>query len=189
MRPPCSGTAGTARPPARAIVWQDRRSASICARLQEAGQEARVAELTGLRLDPYFTGTKLTWLAENEPQIWAGVSAGELAIGTVDAYLVARLTGGQVHATDASNASRTLLYDIGTGAWSAELCELFGVPMSALPRIVPSWGPIGRTDPAVFLGLDVPISGIAGDQQAALFGQACYSPATRSALTAPGPSS
>jgi glycerol kinase len=162
--------------PRRAIVWQDRRSAAICTRMQEAGHEARVAELTGLRLDPYFTGTKLTWLAENDPRVWRGVQDGALAIGTVDAYLVARLTGGQVHATDASNASRTLLYDICAGAWSPELCELFGVPASALGEVVPSYGPIGRTAPSEFLGLDVAISGMAGDQQAALFGQACYSP-------------
>ncbi len=162
--------------PRRAIVWQDRRTTAICERLRNAGHEARVAELTGLRLDPYFTGTKLTWLAEHDTRTWDGVRDGALAIGTVDAYLVARLTGGQVHATDASNASRTLLYDITAGAWSEELCELLGVPMSALGEVVPSFGEIGRTDPEEFLGLDIPISGIAGDQQAALFGQACYSP-------------
>ncbi|GAA0618660.1 glycerol kinase GlpK [Sporichthya brevicatena] len=164
------------RSPRPAIVWQDRRTTAICDRLKEAGHEPRVAELTGLRLDPYFTGTKLTWLTEHDTRTWDGVRDGSLAIGTVDSYLIARLTGGQVHATDASNASRTLLYDIGAGAWSDELCELLGVPRGALPEVVPSFGEIGRTDPEEFLGLDVPISGIAGDQQAALFGQACYSP-------------
>jgi glycerol kinase len=165
----------TLRSPRRALVWQDRRTAAICERLIEAGQEPRVAELTGLRLDPYFTGTKLTWLAEHDPA-WAGVRSGEVAVGTVDAYLISRLTQGQVHATDASNASRTLLYDITTGAWSEELCALLDVPAGALPAVLPSWGEFGRTDPDAFLGLSLPITGVAGDQQAALFGQACYSP-------------
>lgn len=162
--------------PRRAIVWQDRRSARICARLAGAGHEPRVTELTGLRLDPYFTGTKLTWLAENDPDTWQGVREGALAVGTVDSYLIARLTSGQVHATDASNASRTLLYDITTGAWSPELCDLFAVPPHALGEVVPSYGEIGRTDPEAFLGLSVPITGVAGDQQAALFGQVCHAP-------------
>ncbi|MEV7011014.1 glycerol kinase GlpK [Streptosporangium sp. NPDC051022] len=162
--------------PRPAIVWQDRRSAGICAGLREAGHEPRVAELTGLRLDPYFTATKLTWLREHDPRSWSAVTSGEAVVGTVDSYLVARLTGGARHVTDASNASRTLLYDLGAGGWSAELCELFGVPREALPEIVPNHGEIGRTDPAAFLGLDLPIGGMAGDQQAALFGQACFSP-------------
>lgn len=160
--------------PRRAIVWQDRRTTEVCERLKSAGHEARVSELTGLRLDPYFTGTKLTWLAEHEPSVWAEVTAGALAIGTVDSYLVARLTAGQVHATDVSNASRTLLCDLGTGTWSAELADLLSVPVSALPEIRPSSGDFGRTDPSAFLGLDLPIGGVAGDQQAALFGQVCF---------------
>lgn len=160
--------------PRRAIVWQDRRSVDVCNRLREAGHESRVAELTGLRLDPYFTATKLAWLAEHDPRAWAGVADGSVAIGTVDSYLVARLSGGSRHLTDASNASRTLLFDLKAGSWSDELCELFGVPREALPEVVPSWGEVARTDPRAFLGLDVPIAGIAGDQQAALFGQACY---------------
>ncbi len=160
--------------PRRAVVWQDRRSAAVCDRLRDEGHEDRVRELTGLRFDPYFTGTKLTWLAENDQRTWAGVTGGGVVVGTVDSYLVARLTGGRVHATDASNASRTLLYDITAGDWSDELCELLGVPRSALPEVVPSYGEVGRTDPAAFLGLDLPVSGLAGDQQAALFGQACY---------------
>jgi glycerol kinase len=162
--------------PRRAIVWQDRRTAGICAALRDIGFEPRIAALTGLRLDPYFTATKLTWMAENEPGIWAGVADGSLAVGTVDSYLIARLTGGRRHVCDASNASRTLLFDLETGQWSAELCELFGVPPHALPEVVPSTGVAGQTDPDAFLGLSLPIAGIAGDQQAALFGQACFEP-------------
>lgn len=162
--------------PRRAIVWQDRRTAEICDRLRASGVEPRVAELTGLRLDPYFTATKLTWLAENEPSVWGGVEDGSLAVGTVDSYLIARLTGGRRHVCDASNASRTLLFELDTGQWSAEMCWLFGVPPHALPEVVPSTGVVGHTDPEAFLGLSVPIAGIAGDQQAALFGQACFAP-------------
>jgi len=162
--------------PRPAIVWQDRRTARICDALREAGHSERVSELTGLRLDPYFTGTKLTWLAENEPDTVTGLADGSLAAGTVDSYLIARLTGGRRHVTDATNASRTLLFDIAAGEWSAELCDLLRVPVSALPEVVPSTGVAGRTDPDEFLGLDLPIAGIAGDQQAALFGQACFSP-------------
>ncbi|TXK41970.1 glycerol kinase GlpK [Nonomuraea sp. C10] len=160
--------------PRRAVVWQDRRTAGICERLRSAGHEPRVAELTGLRLDPYFTGSKLTWLAENDPAVWEGVTSGRVVVGTVDAYLIARLTAGARHVTDPSNASRTLLYGLESGAWEPELCELFGVPESALPEVVPNFGELGRTDPGAFLGLELPISGVAGDQQAALFGQTCY---------------
>ncbi|MEV0384463.1 glycerol kinase [Nonomuraea sp. NPDC050643] len=160
--------------PRRAIVWQDRRTAELCGRLREAGHEPRVSELTGLRLDPYFTATKLTWLAENDPGVWEGVVSGNVAVGTVDSYLIARLTAGARHVTDPSNASRTLLYGLASGGWEPELCELFGVPREALPEIVPNYGPLGRTEPAAFLGLDLPISGVAGDQQAALFGQTCF---------------
>ena len=160
--------------PRRAIVWQDRRTSAICERLESAGHGARVTELTGLRLDPYFTGTKLAWLRENDPRAWAGVESGQVAVGTVDSYLVARMTAGAAHVTDASNASRTLLYDVQQGGWSAELCDLLETPLGALPQIVPNWGVFARTDPASFLGIDAPISGMAGDQQAALFGQACF---------------
>jgi glycerol kinase len=160
--------------PRRAIVWQDRRTATICERLEAAGHGPRVTELTGLRLDPYFTGTKLTWLREHDRRAWAGVKSGQVAVGTVDSYLVARMTGGAVHVTDAANASRTLLYDVQQGGWSAELCDLLGVPIDALPEVVPSWGKFARTDPTAFLGIAAPISGMAGDQQAALFGQACF---------------
>jgi glycerol kinase len=162
--------------PHRAIVWQDRRTTAICAELREAGHESRVADLTGLRIDPYFTATKLTWLARHEPELWSGVTDRTLALGTVDSYLIARLTGGRRHVTDASNASRTLLFDIEAGQWSAELCDLFGVPPHALPEVTASTGVIGHTDPAAFLGLALPIAGVAGDQQAALFGQACFTP-------------
>ncbi len=162
--------------PRRAIVWQDRRSVGICERLRAGGHEPRVSELTGLRLDPYFSATKLAWLAANEPHTWAGVVSGRVAVGTVDSYLVARMTRGVQHVTDASNASRTLLFDIRSGAWSPELCDLFGVPIGALPQVVPSYGVVGRTDPSVFAGLDLPVAGIAGDQQAALFGQTCFTP-------------
>ncbi|MFL6238049.1 MAG: glycerol kinase GlpK [Actinomycetes bacterium] len=160
--------------PRPAIVWQDRRTGDICDELRDGGHEPRVAELTGLRLDPYFTGTKLAWVARNEPDTWAGVRDGTTVVGTVDAYLIARLTGGRVVATDPSNASRTLLYDITSGAWSAELADLFGVSLDALPEVRPNSGELGRTDPDAFLGLDLPVAGVAGDQQAALFGQACF---------------
>ena len=161
--------------PRRAIVWQDRRTADICAQLRDQGLQDRVSTVTGLRLDPYFTATKLTWLARNDPAVWAGVVDGSLAVGTVDSYLIARLTGGRRHVTDASNASRTLLFDIEAGQWSAQMCELFGVPPHALPEVVPSSGVAGHTDPDAFLSLSLPVAGIAGDQQAALFGQACFS--------------
>jgi glycerol kinase len=164
--------------PRRAVVWQDRRTASICDELRDAGHEPRVAELTGLRLDPYFTGTKLTWLARNDTSTWQLVESGDVVIGTVDSYLIARLTDGRVHATDASNASRTLLFDINDGSWSGELGELLQVPTSALPEVRPSSGDFGRSDPDAFLGLDLPIAGVAGDQQAALFGQVCFEPGT-----------
>jgi len=160
--------------PRRAIVWQDRRTAEICTRLRDAGHEERVTELTGLRLDPYFSGTKLMWLAEHEPHTWALVQSGRYAIGTVDSYLIARMTRGTFHATDVSNACRTLLFDLAEGDWSDELCGLFGVPRDALPELVPNWGEIGTTDPASFCGLDLPIAGLAGDQQSALFGQTCF---------------
>jgi glycerol kinase len=160
--------------PRRAIVWQDRRSADICRRMKDEGHEKRVAELTGLRLDPYFSGTKLRWIAEHEPHTWALVEDGRYAIGTVDSYLITRMTRGTWHVTDVSNACRTLLFDLAEGDWSDELCELFGVPRAALPEIVPSWGEIARTDPKAFLGLELPVSGILGDQQSALFGQTCF---------------
>jgi glycerol kinase len=162
-------TLGSAR---RAIVWQDRRTATMCENLRTAGHGPRVAEITGLRLDPYFSATKIAWVRENDPLTWTHVESGRVAIGTVDSYLVARMTRGLFHLTDATNASRTMLYDLETGAWSQEMCDLFGVPIDSLPEIVPSYGRLARSEPSAFLGLDVPISGIAGDQQAALVGQA-----------------
>jgi glycerol kinase len=161
----------TGRPLHRAIVWQDRRTASRCEELEEAGHLDLVRDRTGLVLDPYFSGTKIEWLLTE-----GGVAADEhLAIGTIDAWLVWHLTGG-VHATDSSNASRTLLYDLHTGAWNPELCDLLGVPVSALPEIRPSSGRFGVTTSAIPTGAGIAVSGIAGDQQAALFGQACFSP-------------
>jgi glycerol kinase len=157
----------TLEPLAPAIVWQDRRTASVCDRLRKAGHEDRVREITGLVIDPYFTATKLAWVMEHVD------GAAHAAVGTVDSWLVARLSAGRDHVTDASNASRTLLFDIGRGEWSEEMAGLFGVPLANLPRVVDSAGEISRTDPDAFGGIDAPISGIAGDQQAALFGQAC----------------
>ena len=160
----------TGQPLHRAIVWQDRRTAARCDELRAKGHEPYVREHTGLVLDPYFSATKLNWLltvgdVERSPN---------LAFGTVDSWLVWKLTNAAVHATEPSNASRTLLFDLGTGDWSDDLCELFDVPRSALPEIRPTSGRFGITDPATAAGLRVPISGIAGDQQAALFGQACF---------------
>jgi glycerol kinase len=160
--------------PRRAIVWQDRRTAEICERMAAEGHEDRIAELTGLRLDPYFSGTKLAWLAEHEPHTWQLVHAGRYAIGTVDSYLVARMTRGTWHLTDVSNACRTLLFDLERGDWSDELCALFDVPRDALPQLVANWGELATTDPRSFLDLELPVAGIAGDQQAALFGQTCF---------------
>jgi glycerol kinase len=162
--------------PRRAIVWQDRQTTGICDRLRDEGHEARVAEVTGLRLDPYFSATKLAWIREHEPHTWALVEDGRYAVGTVDSYLVARMTRGTWHVTDVSNASRTLLMDLSTGRWSDEMCRLFGVPRDSLPEVVPNWGEIATTDPASFCGLDLPIAGLAGDQQSALFGQTCFGP-------------
>jgi glycerol kinase len=162
--------------PRRAIVWQDRRTASICETLREDGHEPVIMARTGLRLDPYFSATKLSWIRTNDPNSWSGVESGRTAVGTVDSYLIARMSRGLFHITDATNASRTLLYDLETGDWSDRLCALFGVPMEALPEIVPSYGRLARTDPTTFLGLDLPIAGIAGDQQAALVGQAGFAP-------------
>jgi glycerol kinase len=162
--------------PRRAIVWQDRRTAGICATLREAGHEPMVEQRTGLRLDPYFSGTKLTWVRDQDARTWDRVTAGDVAVGTVDSYLVARLTRGLHHVTDPSNASRTLLYDLNTGDWAPELLDLFGVPRTALPQVVASYGVLGQTDPTCFLGLELPIAAILGDQQAALFGQGCFTP-------------
>jgi glycerol kinase len=163
------------KPLHRAIVWQDRRTADVCARLRAAGHEATCAAKTGLLLDPYFSASKLGWLLDRVPGARERAARGELAFGTVDAYLLWRLTGGKVHATDATNASRTLLFDIHRGLWDDELLALFGVPKSVLPVVRDCSAGFGSTDPEIF-GAPVPICGIAGDQQAALIGQACFAP-------------
>ena len=160
---------------ANAIVWQDRRTAEFCAMLRASGVEQRVTDKTGLLLDPYFSGTKIAWLLDNVAGARARAERGELAFGTVDAWLMWKLTGGRVHATDVSNASRTLLFSLHTLDWDDELLQLLKVPRSMLPRIVPSSEVIGTTDPELFGGA-VKIAGIAGDQQAATFGQACFAP-------------
>jgi glycerol kinase len=155
-------------------VWQDRRTADRCAELKNQGKEGRVKELTGLTLDPYFSGTKVSWMLHNVNGMAAAARAGSLAFGTVDSYLLWRLTGGAVHATDVTNASRTLLFDINTLAWSDELLELLGVPRAMLPEVVASSGRCGTTKGITGLPDGIPIAGFAGDQQAALFGQACF---------------
>jgi len=162
----------TGRPLHRAIVWQDRRTAARCDELRDAGHLQEVRDTTGLVLDPYFSATKLGWLFEH-----GGVApTADVAFGTVDSWLLWNLTGGAVHATDPSNASRTLLYDIRSGDWSPAMCDLFGVPAHVLPEVLPSSGRFGVTAAHVPGGAGIPISGIAGDQQAALFGQACFTP-------------
>ena len=160
--------------PRRAIVWQDRRTAGHCEALRAAGEEPHIRSITGLRLDPYFSATKIAWVRDHDPDTWAGVISGRTLIGTIDSYLIARMTRGLHHVTDHTNASRTLLYDIEQGGWSESLCDLFGVPITALPEIVASYGHIATTDAATFLGMCIPIAGIAGDQQAALVGQAGF---------------
>jgi glycerol kinase len=165
---------GGTEPVGRAIVWQCRRSAGICERLRAEGHEELFRSATGLVLDPYFSGTKINWRLENDPESAKLARAGELSFGTIDSWLLARLTGGAVHATDYSNASRTLMFNIRTLAWDDGLLAILGVPRSMLPEVRPSSGIFGHTDPDSFFGVSVPVSGIAGDQQAALFGQACY---------------
>jgi glycerol kinase len=163
------------RPMHRAIVWQDRRTADLCARLKAAGHESLFIAKTGLLLDPYFSGTKLAWLLDNVPGARDRAARGELAFGTVDTYLLWRLTGGRVHATDATNASRTLLYDIRSGRWDDALLAALRIPRSVLPEVLDSSAAFGATEPDLFGG-PIPICGIAGDQQAALIGQACFAP-------------
>jgi glycerol kinase len=166
----------TGMPVRPAIVWQCRRSADICKRAQDQGLEDTIRQKTGLVLDPYFSGTKLTWVMENEAEIAKRAQGGEICFGTMDSWILHRLTGGKVHATDVSNASRTLLFNINSMAWDQELASILGVPESLLPRVMGSSNVFGYTNPESFLGIEAPISGIAGDQQAALFGQACFRP-------------
>ena len=158
-----------------AIVWQDRRGAPLCARLKEQGHEPLVRRKTGLLLDPYFSASKLAWLFDEEDGLRARAEAGELAFGTIDSFLLWRLTGGRVHATDATNASRTLLFDIHAQDWDDALLALFGVPRAILPEVRDNAGLFGETD-ADLLGAAIPIAGMAGDQQAAVVGQACFDP-------------
>ncbi len=165
----------TGQPVANAIVWQDRRTAAFCDELRRAGAEREVQARTGLLLDPYFSGTKLRWLLDNVAGARRRAENGELAFGTIDTWLIWNLTGGAVHATDASNASRTLLYNIHTGEWDEEMLRLLGVPRAVLPEVRASSGLFGEASHEVFPA-PVPIAGVAGDQQAALFGQACFTP-------------
>jgi len=165
----------TGDPVANAIVWQDRRTAAHCNELKARGAEPGVTDKTGLLLDPYFSATKLRWILENVDGARTRAEAGELLFGTVDTYLIWKLTGGAVHATDATNASRTMLYDIVEGAWSEELCALFDVPMSMLPEVRDCNADFGVTRADLF-GREIPILGVAGDQQAATLGQACFRP-------------
>jgi len=165
----------TGEPVAPAIVWQDRRTAAVCDALRARGLAARIQRKTGLVLDAYFSATKLQWLLDHVTGARARAEAGELAFGTIDSWLLWNLTGGRVHATDASNAARTLLFNIHTLQWDEELLSLFNIPRAVLPHVHPSSGVFGETE-ASLLGAAVPVAGIAGDQQAATFGQACFAP-------------
>ena len=166
----------TLKSPVNAIVWQDRRTAELLGNEKFTDAAERVQLLTGLPLDPYFSASKLLWIKRNHPELWRGVEAGSIAVGTVESYLVARMTGAREHITDASNASRTQLFNLETGDWDDWLLELFEVPRVALPRVVANYGKLAKTYGPAFLGLELDITGMAGDQQAALFGQGCISP-------------
>ncbi|MES2512287.1 MAG: glycerol kinase GlpK [Pseudomonadota bacterium] len=165
----------TGEPVANAIVWQDRRTAGRCDELRKQGRTALIQKKTGLVLDAYFSGTKIEWLLDHVPGLRVRAEQGEIAFGTMDSWLVWNLTGGKVHVTDVSNASRTLLFNLHTLAWDDELLGLFNIPRSLLPEVVPSSGVMAETD-AVVLGAAIPIAGMAGDQQAATFGQVCFAP-------------
>lgn len=167
--------AATGAPLCNAIVWQDRRTAETCATLRAAGHEPLVRAQTGLLLDPYFSGTKLKWILDQHPGARIRATKGELLFGTVDSFLIWHLTGGAVHATDATNAARTLLYDIHKGTWSADICALLDIPMEMLPEVRDSAADFGTCLPEHF-GAPIPIRGVAGDQQAATVGQACFKP-------------
>ncbi|MBY6202735.1 glycerol kinase GlpK [Maritalea mobilis] len=165
----------TGEPVHKAIVWQDRRTASMTAKLREGGHEPMVQEKTGLLLDPYFSGSKLAWLLENVEGARAKAEAGKLAFGTIDSWLIWHLTGGQRHVTDATNAARTLLYNIREGEWDEDILRLFNIPRALLPEVLDCGAEFGTTDPALF-GAGIAIRGVAGDQQAATLGQACFQP-------------
>ena len=163
----------TGQPIHHAIVWQDRRAEATCAKLREDGKAALIQEKTGLLIDAYFSGTKLKWLLDNVPQARQQTARGELAFGTIDSWLMWQLTGGKVHATDVTNASRTMLFNVRSNAWDAKLLALLDIPESLLPRVMPSSMHYGEVLPNL-LGAAIPIGGVAGDQQSALFGQACF---------------
>jgi len=163
----------TLEPVARAIVWQDRRTADVCRALKASGHEDEVRARTGLVLDPYFSGTKIAWLLEQRPDLRGRAERGDLAVGTIDSWLVARLTNGATHATDPTNASRTLLYNLRERAWDDWALDLFGVPRALLPEVRRSAGSFGVAR-GEHLGVDLPIAGVAGDQQSALYGQGCW---------------
>ena len=165
----------TGKPVHKAIVWQDRRTSGICEKLKSEGKEKQFYEKTGLILDAYFSGTKIKWILDQDPKIRKAAEHGELAFGTVDSWLIWNLTKGQVHVTDVTNASRTLLFNIHTLQWDDELLETLNIPKALLPKVVSSSEKVGETDPSLF-GNNISIAGIAGDQQAALFGQMCVSP-------------
>jgi glycerol kinase len=165
----------TGEPIHRAIVWQDRRTADLCAALRAAGHEPMITARTGLLLDPYFSGTKVKWLLDHVPGARDRAARGELAFGTVDSYLIWKLTGGRVHATDATNAARTLMFNIARNEWDAEICALLDVPMAILPEVKDCAADFGTTRADLF-GREIPILGVAGDQQAATVGQACFAP-------------
>ena len=165
----------TGRPIHKAIVWQDRRTAEFCAALKAEGREALFNRKTGLLLDPYFSGTKIRWLLDNVKGARQKAERGDLAFGTIDSFLIWRLTGGKVHATDATNASRTLLFNIHTGEWDEELLRILNIPASLLPQVKDCAADFGTTVPDL-LGAAIPIRGVAGDQQAASIGQACFQP-------------
>ncbi|PLS21533.1 glycerol kinase GlpK [Neptunicoccus cionae] len=167
--------AKTGKPVYNAIVWQDRRTAEYCRSLRDSGQGDMIADRTGLLVDPYFSGTKLRWILENVDGARQAADQGELLFGTVDCYLIWKLTGGKVHATDATNAARTMLYDIRKGRWSNTICELLNIPMDMLPEVKDCAADFGHARADLF-GHEIPICGVAGDQQAATVGQACFTP-------------
>ena len=164
----------TGKPCGNAIVWQDRRTADYCTQLKADGHEETVQQKTGLLLDPYFSGTKLRWMLQQDPALRQRAVNGEILAGTIDSWLIWNLTGGKHHVTDYTNASRTLLYNIRELDWDDDLLSLLDIPRGILPQVVPSSGAIGATSPEWFDGVEIPISGVAGDQQSALFGQACF---------------
>jgi len=178
----------TGKPLHHALVWQDRRGDAICARLAKQGHGPSVLRKTGLKIDTYFSASKIRWLIEKNPALAAKLKRGQAGIGTIDTYLIHRLTGGAVFATDFTNASRTLLFDIGKLQWDAQLCKLFKVPMNALPEVRESAARFGETDAGGILSRPIPIVGVIGDSQASLFAQRCYEPGTAKATFGTGTS-